>query len=181
MILEAHMEQFHQPRRSGARSSSRTSSRSSRSSSSSSRRSSGSRSSSTASRYRNTRTGAAISRPSGWVWSRTRHVFLPISRTYHYRSRSSSNRYTTPATSPIGYYYCSSDSNSATEIQCHNATGDSQCCEDETNQQVFCCGGEIDSDFIADFNQGTIILARAFYTLSAATFLTHLTLKRWRH
>ncbi|UJR21508.1 hypothetical protein I4U23_024594 [Adineta vaga] len=171
ILDEVHVEKIHQPRRSRSRGGSRVSSRSSRSSSR--------RSSSIATRYRNTRTGAVISRPSGWLWSRTRHVFLPVSRFYHYRSRSSSNRYTTPATSSGSYYYCTMDTSNSTEIQCYTTTGDNQCCEEETNRQVYCCGGDIDSEFSEDSNQGRKLLTQIFYTLSAIALMVHLFMRRF--
>ena len=169
------MQRIHQPRRSGSRGSSRTSSRSSRSSSSSATR----RISTGATRFRNTRTGAIIRRPSGWLWSRSRHVFLPVSRLYRYRSRSSSpNRYTTSATTSSEYYYCTLDANSTAEIQCLTTTGDNQCCEVETIREVYCCGGDIDSDYDAD-NRGRRLLTQIFYTISAIAFVMHLFMRRF--
>ncbi|CAF1198649.1 unnamed protein product [Adineta ricciae] len=177
IIDEEHMQRIHQLRRSGSRGSSRTSSRSSRSSSSSS--SSTRRISTGATRFRNTRTGTVISRPSGWLWSRSRHVFLPVSRLYRYRSRSSSpNRYTTSATTSSEYYYCTLDANSSAEIQCLTTTGDNQCCEVETIREVYCCGGDIDSDYDAD-NQGRRLLTRIFYTISAIAFVMHIFMRRF--
>lgn len=129
--------------------------------------------------YRNTRTGTTISRPTGWVWSRSRMAFLPLSTIYLHRIRSSSNRYTTPATSSLIYYYCTSSSDTSKEIQCNNANGDSKCCEDQTNQQPFCCGGAIPDDFIEDPNRATHKLAQVFYTLAAVTLCLHLFMRRF--
>ncbi|CAF1452276.1 unnamed protein product [Adineta steineri] len=171
IVDESHKRKFHKPRSFRSRRS-RKNSRTSSSSSSSSR------TSSFASRYRNIRTGAIISRPSGWLWSRTRHVFLPISRSYYYRSHSSSNQYTTPTTNSQSYYYCTSNSSNSIEIQCNTINNDSQCCEDETAHQVFCCGGEIDADYIADLSQATKRLSQLFYTLSAIALFMHLFMKR---
>ncbi|CAF3956585.1 unnamed protein product [Rotaria sp. Silwood1] len=162
-------------------SSSRISSSSSRSSSSRSNsiRTSGSRTSSIGTRFRSIRTGATISRPTGWLWSRTRHIFLPVSRYYYYRSRPSNNRYTTPATGNETYYYCTSNTSAAIEIQCSSINGDGQCCEDETISQVFCCGGKIDDDLVDDFNQATQIIARIFYTLTAIALFMHIFMRRF--
>ncbi len=153
--------------------------RSFRSGSSSSSRS-GSRSSSAIARFRNTRTGATISRPSGWQWSRSRLTFLPLATRAFHRSSSSSNRFTTPAASSLTYYYCTSNSNASVEIQCSSIDGDSQCCEDETTQQVFCCGGGISEDFVQDVNQAAPVLARIFYTLAAMTLCIHIFMRRFR-
>ncbi|CAF3001876.1 unnamed protein product [Rotaria sp. Silwood2] len=188
MIDESSMKENYQPRkfsfRSGFRSSgssSRTSFSSSRSSSSgsSSIRTSGSRISSFGTQFRTTRTGATISRPTGWLWSRSRRVFLPISRYYYYRSRPSNNRYTTPATGYETYYYCTSNTSASMEIQCSSINGDSQCCEVESTSQVFCCGGKIDDDLLEDFNQATQIIARIFYTLTAITLFMHIFMRRF--
>ena len=163
-----------------SRGGSRTSFRGSRTSGiRSSRIRSGIRTSSFVTRYHNVRTGAVISRPIGWLWSRVRHNFLPVSRRYHYRSRPLYRRYTTPATSSQTYYYCTSDSNASLEIQCTTVHGDAKCCEDEKDKQVFCCGGKVDPDFVADFNQGTQMLARIFYTLSAMALFMHLFKRRF--
>ncbi|CAF4126089.1 unnamed protein product [Adineta steineri] len=171
IVDESHKRKFHKPRSFRSRRSRKNSRTSSRSSTSS-------RTSSFASRYRNIRTGAIISRPSGWLWSRTRHVFLPISRSYYYRSHSSSNQYTTPTTNSQSYYYCTSNSSNSIEIQCDTINNDSQCCEDETAHQVFCCGGEIDADYIADLSKATKRLSQLFYTLSAIALFMHLFMKR---
>ncbi|CAF1397534.1 unnamed protein product [Adineta steineri] len=169
IVDESHKRKFHKPRSFRSRRSRKNSHTYSRSSSSS-------RTSSFVSRYRNIRTGAIVSRPTGWLWSRTRHVFLPISRSYYYRS--SSNRYTTPTTNSQSYYYCTSNSSNSIEIQCNTINNDSQCCEDETAHQVFCCGGEIDADYIADLSQATKRLSQLFYTLSAIALFMHLFMKR---
>ncbi|CAF0908567.1 unnamed protein product [Rotaria sordida] len=190
VIDESLMKENYLPRkfsfRSGFRSggsSSRISSRISRSSSSGSSniRTSGSRISSIATRFRNTRTGATVSRPTGWLWSRTRHVFLPVSQHYYYRSHSSNNRYTTPPTGNVTYYYyCTSNTSSSMEIQCSSINDDDgQCCEDETISQVFCCGGKIDDYLIEDFNQATKTIARIFYTLTAITLFIHIFMRRF--
>ena len=130
-------------------------------------------------RYRNSRTGVNIIRPPGSLWSRTRYTFLPVSRLYFYRSRSSTNRYTTPATGTITYYYCSTNGTTSDEIQCSSIYGDTQCCEDETTHAAFCCGGQISEDLIDDFNHATKILARIFYTLSAMALFTHILMRRF--
>jgi hypothetical protein len=161
------MTRIHQPRKSRSRSRSRGGrSRISRSSIS---RPSGSR----ITRYPSTRTGATISRQVGWLWSRSRHIFLPLSTRYYYRSHSSYNRYTTPATGSEIYYYCTS--NSSMEIQCSSKNGDGQCCEDEKLYQAYCCGGKIEDDFVEDFNQATQI----FCTLSALALFTHIFIRRF--
>ena len=142
--------------------------------SSSGSRSSGSRSFST---FRSTRTGSSISRPTGWQWSRSRFIFLPIATRYGYRSRSSSNRYTTSATNALTYYYCTSNDNASVEIQCSSANNDSQCCEDGTTQEVFCCGGDIPDDLQEELNRATQLVARIFYTLSALAFCMHICMR----
>jgi hypothetical protein len=43
--------------------------------------------------------------------------------------------------------------NEYVEIQCSSIDGDTQCCEEETTQQVFCCGGKTSEDFIQDANR----------------------------
>ena len=135
-------------------------------------RTTGSRtSSSRTSSYRNTRTGTVISRPAGYQWSRTRLVFLPIARRYSQRSRSSSNRYTTPAGSGENYYYCSSDQDQSLEIQCTSTYNDNQCCEDE-NEQPYCCGGDIPSEY-EEISRATKTLAKLFYSLAALLLLLH--------
>jgi hypothetical protein len=139
----------------------------------------GSRSSSSGTRFVNTRTGATISRPSGWQWSRSRLTFLPLASRFLHRSRSSSSRFTTPSTSSVTYYYCTSSADSSAEIQCSSVNGDSQCCEDETNQQPFCCGGQISGDFIEDTNRAVQILAQIFYTLAAMALCIHLFMRRF--
>jgi hypothetical protein len=172
------MEQSRQPRRVGGTSRSGSRSSSSRVSSSSSRV--GSRISSLATRYRSSRTGASISRPSGWLWSRSRHVFLPVSQHYYYRSYSSHHRYTTtPSLSSGAYYYCTSNISISKEIQCSTINGDGQCCEDETTRHVYCCGGSIDADFVEDFSQATRILSQIFYTLSAIALVMHILMRRF--
>ncbi|CAM4862852.1 unnamed protein product [Rotaria socialis] len=140
---------------------------------------SGSRSPSSISRFRNTRTGTSISRPNGWLWSRSRLVFLPLATLYFHRSRSASNRYTTPPSTPLTYYYCTSNDGSV-EIQCSSMYGDTLCCEDQTSQQPFCCGGDIPDDFVEDPNGATRRLAKIFYTLTAITLCIHLFLRRLR-
>ncbi|CAF4169176.1 unnamed protein product [Rotaria magnacalcarata] len=173
---------------------------------------SGSRSPSSISRFRNTRTGTSISRPNGWLWSRSRLVFLPLATLYFHRSRSAStsisrpngwlwsrsrlvflplatlyfhrsrsasNRYTTPPSTSLTYYYCTSNDGSV-EIQCSSMYGDTLCCEDQTSQQPFCCGGDIPDDFVEDPNRATRRLAKIFYTLTAITLCIHLFLRRLR-
>lgn len=171
---------YHRPRIFGSRSSSRSSS-SSRISTGGSR-TSGSRTSgsriSIPSRFRNSRTGTVISRPTGWLWSRTRHVFLPVSRRYYYRSTPIYSRTTRPPPTSITYYYCTSNTSNPNEIQCSTVNDDTQCCEDETNQQIYCCGGKIDDDLKEDFNQATQIIARIFFTLSAMALFMHIFMNR---
>ncbi len=162
----------------GSRSGSSSRSRSSRSGGSS-RTGSGSRPPSPGIRYRSRSTGATIIRPAGSLWSRTRNAFLPVSRRYYYRTRSSTNRYTTPATSSITYYYCSTNSSVPEEIQCSSIDGDTQCCEDETTQEVFCCGGKISDDLVDDYNRATKLLAQIFYTLSTLALLMHIFRRRF--
>lgn len=135
---------------------------------------SGSRVSPSITRFRNTRTGLSIPRPNGWQWSRSRLTFLPLATRFYHRSSSSSNRFTTPSTSSVTYYYCTSSTDTSVEIQCSSTTGDSQCCEDETSHQPFCCGGEISEDFMEDANRAVHILARIFYTLAAMILCVHL-------
>ena len=135
---------------------------------------SGNRVSPSTTRFRNTRTGVSISRPNGWQWSRSRSTFLPLATRFYHRSSSSSNRFTTPSTSFVTYYYCTSSTDPSVEIQCSSTTGDSQCCEDGTSQQPFCCGGEVSEDFIEEANRAVQILARIFYTLAAMTLCVHL-------
>jgi hypothetical protein len=129
-------------------------------------------------RYRFTRTGGSIPRPAGWLWSRTRLVFLPLARRHSQRSRSSSNQYTTPSGNTNTYYYCTSDVNPSVEIQCSGATGDAQCCEDETTQEAYCCGGEIPDDVVQDMNRATQLLARIFYVLAAIALSLHFLMRR---
>ncbi|CAF1924123.1 unnamed protein product [Rotaria magnacalcarata] len=124
-------------------------------------------------RYRNTRTGTSISRPNGWLWSRSRLVFLPLATLYFHRSRSASNRYTTQPSTSLTYYYCTSNDGSV-EIQCSSMYGDTLCCEDQTSQQPFCCGGDIPDDFVEDPNGATRRLTKIFYTLTAITLCMHL-------
>ncbi len=66
------------------------------------------------------------------------------------------------------------------EIQCSNSTGDTQCCEEETTHEPFCCGGEISKDLIDDFNQATKILSQIFYTLAWHSLLIVKTNKSFR-
>ena len=129
--------------------------------------------------YRNTRTGASISRPNGWLWSRARVAFLPLAIRYGHRSRSSSNRYTTPSASSLTYYYCTSNTNSSVEIQCSSANGDSQCCEDTSSGRAFCCGGDIPSYITQDMSKATRAIAKLFYTLAALAFCVHLFMRRF--
>ncbi|CAF2105574.1 unnamed protein product [Rotaria magnacalcarata] len=121
----------------------------------------------------------SISRPNGWLWSRSRLVFLPLATLYFHRSRSASNRYTTPPSTSLTYYYCTSNDGSV-EIQCSSMYGDTLCCEDQTSQQPFCCGGDIPDDFVEDPNRATRRLAKIFYTLTAITLCIHLFLRRLR-
>ncbi len=67
LFLELYMKKNHQPRRSGSRSGS--ASRSGGSRGSGSRTSGGGGTSSFGTRYRSTRTGTYIYRPTGWLWS----------------------------------------------------------------------------------------------------------------
>ncbi|CAF2816937.1 unnamed protein product [Rotaria sp. Silwood2] len=130
-------------------------------------------------RYSNTRTGATIFRPNGWIWSRSRLMFLPLATRYLYRSRSSSNRYTTPATSSQTYYYCTANNDASVEIQCSSVSGDSQCCEDQEGKQPFCCGGDIPEDYVEDMNRATKRIAQVFYTLTALALCMHLLVRRF--
>ena len=105
-------------------------------------------------------------------------LFLPIATRFFHRSRSSSNRYTTPASSPLTYYYCTSDADSDIEIQCDSSYGDTQCCENTTIQEAFCCGGDIPDDFLEDTDQATRTIERIFYTLAALALCTHILMRR---
>lgn len=140
---------------------------------------SGGRPSSSGIRYQNTHTGQTISRPNGWQWSRTGLIFLPLATRYFYRSRSSSGRYTTPATSSMTYYYCTSDTDSSAEIQCSSADGDNKCCEDEETHEAFCCGGDVPDYLLQDMNRATQTIARIFYTLAALALCMHLFMRRF--
>ncbi len=140
---------------------------------------SGSHSSSSIVRFHNIRTGARIIRPTGWQWTRAQSAFLPISTRFHHRSYPFYNRYTTPATSSVTYYYCTSTGNRPVEIQCNTIDGDTKCCENEATQQVFCCGGKISDDFIEDANRAVQIFARVFYTLTAVTLCIHVFMRRF--
>lgn len=130
-------------------------------------------------RYRNTRSGGTISRPNGWQWSRTRFVFLPISTRYMYRSGSSSNRYTTPSSSELTYYYCTSNSDTTNEIQCDSTYDDDQCCEDTQSGQVYCCGGDLPDDVLEDMNRATRSLSQVFCTLAVLALFMHLFMRRF--
>lgn len=166
-----------QKRKSASRSSRSSSSRISRPSIT---RSIISRISSPSSRSVGARPVTRIIRPPGHIWSRSRASFLPTSSRYVYHTRSSRNRFTTPATSTLTYYYCTSNSSSvANEIQCNNKDGDSQCCEDAATQQPFCCGGDIDDDLDDDTNQAAQKWAQVFYTLAALAFFMHVVKKRF--
>ncbi|CAF3604999.1 unnamed protein product [Rotaria socialis] len=189
-IDESSMKRYRRPRKISFKSafrvsSARVSAASSRSSSSSrfgSIGTSGSRISSFGSNYHSARTGASIYRPDGWLWSRTRYVFLPVSQNYVYRSRSSYNQNTTLPIASSRYYYCtpsnSSTSNTSKEIKCSSINGDSQCCEDSTTEQAYCCGGSIDGDVQKDFNKATKTIARIFFTLSVITFFMHIFMRQ---
>ncbi len=136
-------------------------------------------SSSSITRFVNTRTGATISRPSGWQWSRSRLIFLPIATRFFHRSSSSSNRFTTPATSSVTYYYCTSGDDPSVEIQCSSIDRDTQCCEDETTHEAFCCGGDVPDYILQDMNRATQTIARIFYTLAALALCMHLFMRRF--
>jgi len=103
-----------------------------------------------------------------------------ISRRYIYRS-SSYNRHTTPSAGSERFYYCTSNSTNTSEIQCSSTNGDNQCCDDETYENVFCCGGKISEDLDEDFNQAKKVLARIFYTLSAVALVMHIFMRRFRY
>jgi hypothetical protein len=134
----------------------------------------------TSSRYRNTRTGGgSIDRPNGWQWSRTQLIFLPLATRYFYRSRSSSSQYTTPPDSSLTYYYCTPDNSQSVEIECNSATGDTQCCEEQTSKQAYCCGGDIPDYIIQDMNRAAQTVARVFYTLAAVALCMHLLNRRF--
>ena len=130
-------------------------------------------------RYRFTRTGGTVPRPTGWQWSRTRLIFLPISTRYFLRPGSSSNRYTTPPSSSLTYYYCTSSTDSNNEIQCDSTYDDDQCCEDTETGQVYCCGGELPDDLLEDMNRATRSLTRVFYTLAILALFMHLFMRRF--
>ncbi|UJR27384.1 hypothetical protein I4U23_008674 [Adineta vaga] len=148
------------------------------SSSSSRNRVSASSSSSSSARYLNTRTGITYNRPSGWLWSRSRLIFLPLAIRYAHRSRSSSSRFTTPTSDTTTYYYCTSNDNSSIEIQCSTIYGDQQCCE-ETNQDAFCCGGTIPDDIEQDMSRTTQTIAQVFYSIATLALFTHLFMRRF--
>jgi len=129
--------------------------------------------------YRNTRTGTTINRPTGSQWSRSSLLFLPLAIRFALRSRSSSSRFTTPSTGSTTYYYCTSLNDPSTEIQCSSVDGDNQCCEDQTTQQAFCCGGNIPDYILQDMNRATQTIARFFYTLAALALCMHLFMRRF--
>ena len=129
-------------------------------------------------RYSNTRTGVRIARPPNSQWVRTLGFFLPISRRFMHRSRSSSNRYTTSSTDSNSYYYCTSADNPNNEIQCYSYNGDDQCCENTDTNQPFCCSSSIPNDTVPDPNRAVKLLAQFFYTLAAITFGIHLFMRR---
>lgn len=129
-------------------------------------------------RYSNTRTGVRIARPPNSQWVRTLGFFLPISRRFMHRSRSSSNRHTTSSTDSNSYYYCTSTDNPNNEIQCYSYYGDDQCCEDSNTDQPYCCGGAIPADFVPDPNRAVKCLAQVFYSLAAISFAMHVFM-RW--
>jgi hypothetical protein len=106
-------------------------------------------------------------------------MFLPISTRYVHRSHSSSSRFTTPATNSSTHYYCTSTNDSSTEIQCTSIDGDSQCCEDETTHQAFCCGGKVSEDFFRDVNRAVKIFTQMFYTLATITLSIHVFMRRF--
>lgn len=140
---------------------------------------SGIRTSSSIARYQNTRTGQSYPRPSGWQWSRSALIFLPLSTRHFYRSRSSSHRYTTPATGSQMYYYCTSDNDLSVEIQCSSTDGDQQCCEDESTHDAFCCGSNVPDYLLRDPNRAARTIAGIFYTLAALTLCMHLFMRRF--
>jgi hypothetical protein len=176
---EMYMTQNHQTRLFGSRGSSGSRRSSSGSRGSIIRTGGGSRPISPGIRYRIRSTGANIIRQAGSLWSRTRNAFLPISHRYFYRTRSSTNRYTTPSTGSITYYYCSTNDTVPQEIQCSSIYDDTQCCEDETTHDVFCCGAKIGDDLDDDYNRATKLLAQIFYTLSAMALLLHIFRRRF--
>ncbi len=138
--------------------------------------------SSLATRFRSTRTGASITRPSGWLWSRSRHAFLPISRHYFHRSHSSHHHQhtTRPTESALYYYYCTwHNKNFTREIECSTTNGEGHCCEDEKTQQGYCCGGLIDDDLVEEYSQATQVFAQIFYTLSAVALVMHIFMRRF--
>ena len=139
----------------------------------------GSRPTSPGIRYRIRSTGANIIRPPGSLWSRTRNSFLPISRRYFHRTRSSTNRYTTPSTGPTTYYYCSTNDTVPDEIQCSSIDDNTKCCEDEKTQEVSCCSETIGDDLDDDYNRATKLLAKTFYTLAAMALLLHILRRRF--
>ncbi|CAF1429085.1 unnamed protein product [Adineta steineri] len=176
-ILQNKLSKKAAIRFSSIRTGSRTSVSGSRGSSSSS--SSGSRTPSIT-RYSNTRTGTTLSRPTGWLWSGSRFVFLPLARRYGHRSSSSSSRFTTPSSSgTVNYYYCTSNENPSTEIQCSSIDGDTQCCEDDESQQAYCCGGNIPNYITQDMNRATQTIAKILYTLTALALCMHLFMRRF--
>ncbi|CAF1651619.1 unnamed protein product, partial [Adineta steineri] len=175
-ILQNKLSKKAAIRVSSIRTGSRTSVSGSRGSSSSS---SGSRTPSIT-RYSNIRTGTTLSRPTGWLWSGSRFVFLPLARRYGHRSSSSSSRFTTPSSSgTVNYYYCTSNDNPSTEIQCSSIDGDTQCCEDDESQQAFCCGGNIPNYITQDMNRATQKIAKFLYTLTALALCMHLFMRRF--
>lgn len=133
----------------------------------------------TGTQYRNTRTNTIINRPNGWQWSRTRFIFLPISARYFHRSRSSSNKYTTPASNSLTYYYCTSSTDASLEIQCDSTYNDDQCCEYESTGEVYCCGGDIPDDILEEINRATRTFTRLFSTLAVLALGMHLFMRRF--
>ena len=59
------------------------------------------------------------------------------------------------------------------EIQCYAGDRVTDCCEDETTQQPYCCGGEIPDDIKEIANRAAQAVARIFYALSALAFCVH--------
>ena len=146
--------------------------------SSGSRISSGASRVSSSSRYRSTRTGTTYNRPSGWQWSRSSLIFLPLAIRFAHRSRSSSSRYTTPTPGSTDYYYCTSIDNPSIEIQCSSNNNDAECCEEIASQQAFCCGGTIPDDILQDMNRAAQNMARVFYTIAGLALGMHFLVRR---
>jgi len=130
-------------------------------------------------RYINTQTGGRLYRPPNSYFSPAAMIFLPLSLRHKSRSISRSNRYTTSATNPQTYYYCTSDEDDSDEIQCNShSSGSNRCCEDEETEKVSCCSDDI-PDHLRLESRATKTIERVFYTLAAITLCMHFVMRRF--